>query len=183
MELTPRDITLIDELISFHEKALDKQSRFIVENALAFKNGQTYNATVLKLAIQSLRSYKKKAKYDELMAQKINRENEKNNKQKSREKFLAGNAFVKIFADAGADVMLKLIAISQSANEKDREFLLKGVKSWTAENGNLVYDWNDDNGQNHQLQIKKLNAKTIEYRYFSGDGNTEPTEKTLVLKG
>lgn len=183
MKLTKSDIAMIDELIDSRKNAIDAQSKMIVDECIKFKNNQDCNKTLIKNALVVLRSEKKIQAYKSKIDAQEKHQSSQDRKNKSREKFLAGNAFVKIFADVNADIMLKLIAISQSANQKDREFLLKGVESWTTENGHLVYDWNDDKGRNHQLQIKKVNASTIEYIYFFCHERTGIEEKTLVLKG
>lgn len=182
MKLTKSDIAMIDELIDSRKNAIDAQSKMIVDECIKFKNNQDCNKTLIKNALVILRSEKKIQAYRSKIDAQEKHQSAQDRKNKSREKFLVGNAFVKIFADASADVMLKLIAISQSTNEKDREFLLKDVDIRTAENGNLVYDWFDEKGKNHQLQIKKVNAKTIEYICFSFDDRTGLVEKTLVLK-
>lgn len=182
MKLTKSDIAMIDELIDSRKNAIDAQSKMIVDECIKFKNNQDCNKTLIKNAIVILRSEKKIQAYKSKIDAQEKHQSSQDRKNKSREKFLAGNAFMKIFADVNADVMLKLIAISQSENQKDREFLLKNVDIWNSENGNLVYDWYDERGKNHKLQIRKLSARTTEYAYFFRDDRAGLIEKTLVLK-
>lgn len=128
MKLTKSDIALIDELIEQNKNCIDKQSKFIFEQAVAFKNNQTSNQSLLKEAIKKLRAEKKIKKYDEAIAKKLVFNKNAEAKKLSRQKFLTGHAIQKIFDEHKSSLMLKMIVYDQLSNEKDKEFLLSNVE-------------------------------------------------------
>ena len=122
---------------------------------------------LLKAAIKKLRAEKKIQKYNQVIQRKAQYNKASEGKKIAREKFLVGNAMKKIFAEMDADIMLKMITLSQSLNQKDRDFLLENVESRQSKNDlGLIFDYFDENQKNHQLQIKQINKRKIQYTYI-----------------
>lgn len=192
MQLTKSDILLIDELIETRKKALDVESRSIVDHCMRFKNNQDCNKTLIKNAIKVLRAEKKISAYKNKINSSVKNENkvtETERKQKNREKFLIGSGMQAIFYNK---IFLKLLAISEITNEKDRKFLLENVEHDTDFDENIgkieIYSATI-NDEYHQLTINdeyelladhEVNVKKI-YRYTRFKNKKILEEKELIL--
>lgn len=128
MKLTKSDIAMIDELIDSRKKAIDAQSKMIVDECIKFKNNQDCNKTLIKNALVILRSEKKIQAYKSKIDAQEKHQSSQARKNKNREKYLTAYALNDIFHEHDASDMLKMIAYSRLKNQKDKDFLLQNVE-------------------------------------------------------
>lgn len=180
--LTKSDIALIDDLIDSRKNAIDSQSKMIVEHCLAYKNNQDCNQTLIKNALKLFRADKKIKAYQAKIDTAEKRQSTQQRKEKAREKFLVGNAMLKIFDDEYDFVMIKMIAYSQTANEKDRQFLLSNVEVRQKSDDVSVLIYRDENKRMYQLIITKLSATKRHYEFYYEHAYEQYEVKELILQ-
>lgn len=180
--LTKSDIALIDDLIDSRKNAIDSQSKLIVEHCRAYQNNQPCNQTLIKNALKLFRADKKVKAYQAKIDTAEKRQSTQQRKEKARTKFLIGNAMLKLFDDEFDFVMIKMIAYSQTVNEKDRQFLLSNVevKHKSDDVSNLIY--RDENKRVYQLTITKLSATKTHYKFYYEHAYEEYEVKELILQ-
>lgn len=179
--LTKSDIALIDDLIESRKNAIDSQSKMIVEHCLAYKNNQDCNQTLIKNALKLFRADKKIKAYQAKIDTAEKRQSTQQRKEKARTKFLIGNAMLKLFDDEFDFVMIKMIAYSQTANEKDRQFLLSNVDVKHRSDDVSVLTYRDENKRIYQLVITKLSATKTHYKFYYEYGYEEHESKEITL--